>query len=453
MDRILEHLAEYAAGIRYGALPPAAVHAAKRVVIDDLGCALAAEDSAPARIARSLADAAGALRGAGVLGTRAQTTADLAAFCNGTLIRYLDLNDTFTGTGGAGHPSDYLAAALAAAEHAKAGGRGVILGLVVAYEVFCGMTEAAALGHRHWDHTVHGVTASAAAASAAMGLTPERAGNAISLAAVANLTLEETRLGVVSMWKGCAAANASRNGVFAALLAAGGMTGPGEAFEGRGGFSAALGCTLRPPRFGGQDGLPYAILTTHFKRYPAGFFSQTAIDAAIALRAQIGDPAAVRGLRIGTFPYGRHVMAGDREKWRPSTRESADHSLPYVVAVALLEGDLTASGLERHLGDPAVHALLDRITVEVDPACEQAWPAAAMTRLAATLDDGTERTAEVRHHRGHTANPFSDAELEEKFRNLLAGRRPPDTIDRILDRLWHLEEVTDLGGLIALTAR
>jgi 2-methylcitrate dehydratase len=441
MDAILRHLAEYAGSLRYEDLPPDVVHAAKRLVIDSVGCAMAAAEAPPAAIAQALAAAARQDEGgASTLGCLHRTTPELAAFANGTMIRYLDLNDTFTGSGGVGHPSDYLAAALAAAEGAGRGGRAVILGLVLAYEVYARMTDAAALGHRLWDQPVFGVMASAAAAARIMELPQEATAHAISLAVVANVALEESRLGTVSMWKGCAAANASRNGVFAARLAAAGMTGPGEVFTGRGGFCAALGCRLAPPSMGGQAGKPFAISDSHLKRYPAGFFSQTAIDAAVRIRPRLG---SIERVRLGTFPYGQHVMAGDPEKWRPRTRETADHSLPYVVGVALLDGDVTAEGIERHLGDPRLDALLERLAVEVDPACAAAWPGAAMTRLTVETDGRTEQV-EVRHHRGHAANPMTDDEVAAKYRGLGAP-------EALLPRLWHLEDETDLRGLIALT--
>ena len=441
MDRILHRLAEWSSNLRYEDLPDEVVRAAKRLAIDTFGCALAAAESPPAAIAQRLAAAAGQSQGGATTFARLHgTTPELAAFANGCMIRYLDLNDTFAGPGGVGHPSDYLAAALAAAESVGAGGREVILGLVLAYEVYARMTDAAGLGHHLWDQPVFGVMASAAATARVMGLTLEQTANAISLATVANVALEETRLGTVSLWKGCAAANASRNGVFAARLAAAGMTGPGEVFEGRGGFCAALGCRLAPPDLG--PGGDFAILHANLKRYPAGFFSQTAIEAAVQLRSEAPEATS---WRLGTFPYGEHVMAGDPEKWRPTTRETADHSLPYVVALALLEGDVTAAGIEGHLHDPRLRAIADRLKVEVDPACAAAWPQAAMTRLTALLADGGERTVEVRHHRGHAKNPLTDQELEAKFLGLVPRGKD------LLRRLWRLEEEGDLSALITLT--
>lgn len=452
MDRTLSEIASFAHRLRYEDLPATAVDAAKRLTVDAIGCAYGGYDSAPAQVARRIAGNAPVPRGAAVLGSGQRTTPELAAFANGAMVRYLDFNDTYIGPGGAGHPSDYIPAVLAAAEPAQgADGKRIIAGIVVAYEVFCGLTDAASLRADRWDHVTHGVTASAAAAAAVMGLPEEQIAHAISLAAVANVALQETRLGTIAMWKGCAAANACRNGVFAALLAAEGLTGPANPFTGRAGLCAEV-APLSNPLVLGDPAQPLAITNCHIKRYPAGFFSQTAIEAALEVRPRLASPDDIAAVEIETSPLGKQFMAGDEEKWRPATRESADHSLPYLVSAALLYGDVAEQHFdERHLQDVALLDLTRRVAVRVSPECSAAWPKAAMSVVHVTTHRGERQSATVRFHRGHAKNPMTDAEVEAKFRRQVANVLTAAKMDRLLDAMWRLESLGSAAEVLELS--
>lgn len=451
MDRMLSHLSAYTSRLSYADLPREVVHAVKRVVIDSLGCAMGAYGSEPARIARRLAHAARVPHGVTVMGSGDKTTPELAAFANGVMVRYLDYNDTFTAAGGAGHPSDYVPAVLAAAELAGADGRRVITGIVLAYEMFCRMIDAAALGMERWDHVTIGVLASAAAAASAAGLTESQIANAISLAVVPNVALQETRFGDLSMWKGCAAPNACRNGVFAVLLAAEGMSGPPAPYEGRAGFWKAVSGRFDPPVLGGPD-RPFAITESHLKLYPAGFFSQTAVDAAREVRSKLVAVDDISDVEIETFPFGCQVMAGDEEKWHPTTRESADHSLPYVVSVALLYGDLKVQHFDDQcLHDPKLLALLRKVKVRESAECTAAWPEAAMSRINVTTNGGARSSAAVKYHRGHAKNPMSDAEVAAKFLSQAREVLPARQAQALLEAAWRLDDLGHVADLLRLT--
>src|SRR5207245_6380056 len=163
--------------------------------------------------------------------------------------------------------------------------------------------------------------------------------HAIGLAGVANTALRQTRAGELSMWKGCAFANAARNGVFAALLAAEGLTGPAPIFEGDVGFMKLLTGPFELAPLGG-DGQPFMITATYIKFWPAEYHSQSAIDSALQLRPEVGDLRDVTAIDIHTFDAAVDIIGKDPEKWRPKTRNTADHSLPYGTAVALADGDV-----------------------------------------------------------------------------------------------------------------
>jgi 2-methylcitrate dehydratase len=218
MKTLAEQLADYAAGLQFEDLPAPVVREVKRRVIDSVGCALGAWNAEPCQIARRVASAFSAGRGATLLGTRHRAPPDWAAFANGCLVRYLDYNDTYLSKEPA-HPSDNIPAALAIAEAEQADGRELILAIALAYEVQCRLCDAASLRARGWDHVAYGAFSSALAAARLMRLETARTRHAVNIAGVASAALRQSRVGELSHWKGCAFANAARHGIFAALLA------------------------------------------------------------------------------------------------------------------------------------------------------------------------------------------------------------------------------------------
>src|SRR5215472_9608567 len=217
------------------ALPAAVVHQVKRTLIDTLGCAMGAFHAEPSRIARHLAESVTSRRPACVLGTPHTSSPDMAGFANGVMVRYLDCNDSYFSPGG-GHPSDMIPAALALADPLGCDGRAVVTAIVLAYEVFSRLSDQVVAGQLGWDQGIFSVIGAACAAGKILGLSQEQMRHAIALAVVPNLPLGVTRVGELSMWKGCATASATRAAIFAAQLAQQGMTGPAEPFEGRRGL-------------------------------------------------------------------------------------------------------------------------------------------------------------------------------------------------------------------------
>jgi 2-methylcitrate dehydratase len=236
MTTLVDRLSDYSRSLTYQQLPGEVVHQAKRLILDTLGCALGGYASEPARIARELAATVQSAQAAAVIGSGTHSSPDLATFANGVMIRYLDFNDGYTSNGESGHPSDSLAAALTVADSLHRDGRALIVATVLAYEVFCRICDEADLKPLGFDHVTVGGIASTAAAGRLFGLRGEQLRHAFNLGIAPNIALYQTRIGNVSMWKGCAYANASRNAVFAAMLAARGMTGPSPVFEGVGGY-------------------------------------------------------------------------------------------------------------------------------------------------------------------------------------------------------------------------
>src|ERR1700682_4042904 len=260
-DATIRRIADYARGLRFADLPAQAVHACKRRIADTLACGIAAFDAEPSRIARALALRAEPAGGARVLGTARRALPELAAFANATMARYLDGNDCFPG--GGGHPSGVIAPILAAAQVAGAGGREVIAAIVVGYEIHRALHDSLRVMTKGFDHAFYPAVASAAAAARILGADRAQMINALALAVTPNLPLAVTRRGQLSMWKGVAEANGARNGLFAALLARAGMTGPEKALEGKLGLHHLV-CPVDPGLLGRT---PLAVVAADMKHF------------------------------------------------------------------------------------------------------------------------------------------------------------------------------------------
>jgi 2-methylcitrate dehydratase len=449
MPTIAEKVGAYASSLKYEMLPPDVVHQAKRMIVDTLGCALGGYDSEPGRIARDMADSVTSKRPATVLFSNQQTSPDLAAFANGIMVRYLDYNDGYIGRE-AGHPSDSIPALITAAEVGRASGRELITATVIAYEMFCRMCDTLNFKPMGIDHVTIGGMASVLGAARLMRLSEAQIVEALNLQVAANVALYQTRIGNVSMWKGCAYANASRNALFAVELAQRGMSGPSPVFEGRGGYFLAV--TRQPfelAPFGG-NGVPFKIMDCLNKRYPLGQYSQSVVQAALEARERVGDARNIAEVHIQTLETAVLMMAGDPDKWRPHNRETADHSMPYTAGLALKYGSIEHEHFDDpYLHDPELLDLVSRIKCTASAEANGREPEAMLCDLEVVLKSGQREKIRVEYHRGHPKNPMSDAELEEKFRALARDLLPAQRVDALLEQIWTLDQAQDVGGLIA----
>lgn len=453
-------LSRYCQSLCYDDLPRMVVHEVKRRVLDSLGCALGAWNALPCRIARRVGQSVHVSDGATLWGTNHKTLPELAAFANGALVRYLDFNDTYLAKEPA-HPSDNLAAILAVGEASRASGQRVIQAVVLAYEIQCRFCDAAALRPRGWDHVTYGSFSTALAAAKVMNLSDVQTLQAINLAGVANIALRQTRLGNLSMWKACAFSNAARNGVFAAMLARGGMTGPSPIFEGEKGFMKLVSGPFDLPLFGGEmgpsDAVPFKILETYIKQYPVEYHAQTAVEAALALREEllkgegINSVADITDVEIGSYDVAIEIIGHDAEKWHPHTRETADHSFPYCVAVALLDGKVTLHSFDvKRLTDPAVRGLMQKVRVVLQPEFVGRYPQAMPTRITVRTNTGKDYVQQVDYPIGHPKNWMSDHEVEDKFRRLAAGKLDRVCTKKVIDAVWKLDQVKDISAVMPL---
>src|SRR6476620_705117 len=457
MKTTLAHqLADYACALRFEDLSKEVVHEVKRRVIDSLGCALGAWKEEPFVIVRRVAADFSAKHGSTIFGTDHKSPPDWAAFANGCGIRYFDFNDTYLSKEPA-HPSDNISAALAVAESVGAGGHELITAIALAYEVQCRFCDAASIRARGWDHVTYGAFSTALASAKLMKLDPKRTRHAVNIAGVAGAAMRQARVGELSHWKGVAFANAARHGVFSALLARAGMTGPGPIFEGHMGFEKQLGVSLGNvaekfivPFAESGDGPASMILRTSIKFWPAEYHSQSAIEAALLLREQIGEGVEVKSMTIESHDASVDIIGSEPEKWKPETRETADHSLPYITAIALIDGEVTEKQFQpARFKDPKVWKFLESVKVERNAELSRLYPDAVANIVHVDLADGRRLTKRVDFPMGHAKNPLKDSHVEEKFDTLVDPMLGSDRARTIIDIVWKLDGAKNVDELMS----
>lgn len=418
MDPILDSFAEFAGSLSYRDLPLNAVTASRERLLDSIGCALGAYDCDTAQVGRQLAGPAARKALAGrILGSRALAAADAAAFINSCMIRNLDFNDTYPG----GHPSDSLGGLFAVAPQIGASGQRLITATVVAYEIFIRLQMKAQLRERGWDQGF-GISVGAAAGLAnLMGLSRAVAQHAIGITAVANMPMRASRAGQLSMWKGAATAYAVRNAVFGVQLAAAGMTGPEAPFTGRHGLTDLVSGPIELPPFGTAPG-DFFISRAKIKYWPVVYNMQALVWAAIELRKQVSVDE-IASVDVETYWSAWHESGSEPAKWDPRTRETADHSLPYILAWTLQHGliDQRAFVAESYL-DPSIRPFMKRVTVGINDEFEKDFPRVVHMRVTATDHSGKSYQAYIVNPLGHEDNPVSAAELATKFMRLCEPR-------------------------------
>ena len=448
---LAERLAAYADGLRYSDLDEATVERVKSHLIDAIGCSLAAFDEVAVQACRNIA-----LAGSGastVIGTGRKTSPDLATFANSVGIRYLDLNDVYVGLPST-HPSDNIAACLAVAEAEKASAADLITSIALVYEINCRLVDAFDLSARGWDAPVFSLPAVALAAGKLMKLSPDKLAHAVSLALNDHVPMGQTRSGTLSDWKGLADAEAARNAVFAAMLARGGITGPAPIFEGlKGVFKLVTGeANVNVDAFG-RRGVEFRIIQCGMKAYPVVVYGQSTIPAAIAVAKDAGNLDRIVSIEIATTLRGYQQAGSDPEKWTPDTKDTADHSLPYIAARAMFDGDVTEDSFApEKMREPRVRAFMRKITVHEDTAFRTPKGNAPSTRITATLDDGRRISHQVDDIPGFPGKPMSRADIEHKFRGNVGKRWRKEKTDAVLSDLWALEQAKDWAALLGRLA-
>jgi 2-methylcitrate dehydratase len=446
-------LAAYAADLSYADLDATTIDRVSDRIVDSLACAYAAMGEQPVEATLEYATRKSGTTPAGVIGG-GDAAVEAAALANGTLIRYLDWNDTYLSLE-PGHPSDNLGAVLSVADALGCSGRETILATVLAYELQCRLCDAASLRANGFDHVNYGLVSATLAVGKLMELSEAGMTHALNIALNAHVALRQARAGELSEWKGMAFANVDRNAVVAAELAREGVEGPAPIFEGEFGFFQQVSgeFDLAVDAFGGNGG-EFKINETYVKFYPVEYHAQAAVNCVFALMDEHGITAEdVERIENETYEAGVSIIAGDQRKWRPETRETADHSMPYCIARALLDGEMTLEQFApEKLTDPAVRALMDTIEVEEKEAYTEQYGESFPHRMTIHTGEGVYEH-ELQYPKGHFENPLTDAELERKFATGADGHLDDSEQTQILESVRDLPELDDIGELFELLTR
>jgi len=394
---LAEILAEYVSSVNYNDLKEKEIHEAKRRILDSLAVARASINSEPAKIVRNLFPS---YPGDSLLLWGEKASPDIASFYNTLLIRYLDFNDTYLSLEPL-HPSDMIGGLLALGKGKL--GKDIILSIIVGYEIGTRLCDSTSLRKRGFDHVNFLEVATAAAVSKLLNLKKDMIYNAISIALIPHVALRQTRSGKLSMWKAGAAAEAVRNAVFSTLLASKGFTGPVNPFSGNMGFKLIANIdTSNFERMGTSK-----ILETSLKKYPVEYHGEAAVEAALSIEYQ----GEIRKIYIQTYEAGVSILA-DKEKWNPDNKETADHSLPFIVASTLLTKKMWLENYSM-ISDNQVRELMDKIEVMEKEEYTKVYPRELPIKLIIITDKGRFEK-EIRSPRGYYNNPMTDKEVEEK---------------------------------------
>ncbi len=448
---LVDELAAFVSKTRYEDLSETARQQLKLRVLDSLACAIGALDGGPVKLVRQQVDDFGGNPRCTLIGG-GRTSPDRAALYNSTLVRYLDFNDSYLAKYETCHPSDNLGAVLAASEYAGKMGKQFLTALAVAYQVQCRLSDVAPVRYKGFDHTTQGSYAVAAGVSRALGLDVEKTANAVAISGAAFNALRVTRTGALSNWKGLAYPNTAFGATHAAFLAMRGITGPPEVFEGNKGFMQAISGSFRIDW--SRENLE-RVTSTIIKKYNAEIHSQSAIEGILEMRDRYGFRAEdILRVELDIFNVAFNIIGGGEEgvKTNVSTKEEADHSLPYVLAAAILDGVVMPQQYSpERIGKEDIQGLLKRIVVRPRADLSDRFPFEMPCCLRVTLNNGEVLEFEKNDYEGFHTRPLKWDGVVRKFQLLSRLHLSSDLSMSIQQAVYDLESirVEELTELLA----
>ncbi|MBI5869252.1 MAG: MmgE/PrpD family protein [candidate division Zixibacteria bacterium] len=443
--------AEFAAQLKYDQIDATAVHAAKRFLLDSCGCALGGFHHEDVAIMdRTLAEFGGNPE-ATIWSSGKKSSAYHAALINSLAIRVMDYNDIYW-EADPSHPSDLIPAATSCGEHFHKSGANIIAGIVLAYELEMRLCEFGVPGirERGWHHASLTQIASPVVAAYMMGLTVDQTVNAIGISTCHNMTMGAVAAGKLTMMKNTVDPMATASGVMAARMARHGYIGTELIMEGKEGFCQLLGPSWDMGRLTDGLGESWRIVRCGFKAFPTEALTHSPISAALQLVKEHDIKADdVTHVRVRTVARAKDILA-DPTKYHPETKETADHSLPYVVAAAIADRMITPQQFTpARIAEPKLRSLFPKIEVVADAEFERQFPAKKCSAVAITTKDGRTVEQQVDYPRGNPSNPMTDADIEEKFRALTSEVMDKSAQDRVIEAVNSLEHAPDLSKFLA----
>jgi 2-methylcitrate dehydratase len=451
MSYTVDALADYVVAAEPAHLPDDSLMLLRRNVLDSVGCAIAALDGETVRLVRDQVESVGGLPQASLIGG-GRSSVDQAALFNSVAVRYVDLLDTYLTAGGLCHPADNFGAMLAVSESAGASGAEFLLGLAVAYEVQSRFSASVPVMAHGLNHALQLAISVAAGAAKLLHLSAEQTANAIAIAAADNVSLAAIHSEPVSNWKGISPAITAQRAVYTTALAQHGITGPRGIFEGPNGLERLFGQTidlrLDDPTLG-------VVRETYLKKYCALIHGQAPIETALTLAGQHGiRHGDIASVEVEVFQTAYDIAGGGSfgSKDAPATKEQADYNLKYLLAAALIDGQVGPEQLQtERIRRSDVRELLSRISVRPDAELTARYPDSTPVRITMKLRNGKQISREQEDFEGARSRPFTWDRTVNKFHWLAEQYADDGVRGAIVDTVAHLDEVpvSALTGLLA----
>ena len=410
----------------------------KKRIVDSFFVSYAARNSEPVSMELKALYPSKGKYNSSIYYTKKKAEISFSTMLNGSMTRYLDYNDTYLSME-ALHPSDNIPPLMATAEALQAGGSKLLDSLALSYSVVCGLSDAVSIRDRGWDHVTYISLSSSAGLAHLADLDGNSFENCISLAINNNISLRQTRAGELSMWKGLTASNAARNSVFALELAMAGVTGPSNIFDGEFGFmkqvSGGFNLSLEVDR----------IKKTMIKNYPVEYHAMSAVETCSRIRGKLN--GNIKRIHVDTFAVADKIIIKDPEKKRPKTKETADHSMPYLIAYTLLYGEPTPDSYrDAYLKDSSIISLIDKMDFTVTKDIDEKYPEHLPFRIKIETDRG-EIEDYLLDPKGYFSKPFSWDDLRTKGLKLM----PEDDCDNIIGAVRNIDnmQISEIMEILA----
>jgi 2-methylcitrate dehydratase len=459
MTHVTGTIANWAAGVGYDDLPPEVVDVAKRFLMDSVGCALGGAQQHDVQLAKTVLSEIAGSGSATVMVTGEKMDPVSASLLNALMIRVMDYNDIYWKQDPT-HPSDLIPAAMAAAERSGGSGRDLILGIAIGHEFEQRLAEVSYPGIREigWHHATLTAVVSPIVAGRLLGLDAERIQHAIGISASRHCTPGSVTAGKLTMMKNTVDPLATQSGVLAALLAEQGYTGPEHVLDGKEGFSHVFDTDWKFEILTDGLGDDWRILRCGMKFFPTEALTHAPISAVLDLILEHDlSPNEIETVTIYSLARAADILA-DPSKYDPRSKETADHSLPYVIAAAIADRQVTPLQFTpEKIMDATIRAQLDKVKVIADPEIEAVFPDLQRVRVEIATTDGRQLTTQLDYPKGDPRNPLTDEEISGKFSALAKGIATPEDVERMQNAIRNTEEFDDvrefMGKLVVSSNR
>ncbi len=437
-------ISEFAYNLKFEDLPLEVINEAKRYLYDSIGCAYGAINTKDVKIMREVLTTMGGEGESTVLITGEKLPAVNSALLNSLMIRSLDFNDIYWKEDPS-HPSDIIPAAIAAGELSGASMKDIIVGIVLAYEFEQRLCEFAVPGvrERKWHHATLTQFVSPLVAGKLLGLTVDQMVNAIGINGSHNHTIGCPTAGKLTMMKNTVDPMATSTGVFAALLAQKGYSGTEAVFEGKEGLMDVFGPDWNMDKLIGGLGEKFKIMECSMKAFPTEALTHTHISATLKTIKNNGiNYKDIERVTVTTIARACDILF-DPHKYRPESRETADHSLPYCIAAAIVDGQITTNSFsDEKMKDPAIWEVIDKIKGEASIEFEQMFPAKQPSKVVIKTNDGKEYSEYLEYPKGDPREPMSEEDLDNKFRALAGSTITDRRKEEVKKTIFNCELLT-----------